>query len=266
MSFTYAGQKVPRDYRCTTCGLRGYKMWRPYQTFNVELFCADCVEARTKEKLAPAALANIGWYVAAVPTLDATGYWGYTSVPLDGILWWNGLETRAPAGWRPTVAFWEPTYEAAERGIKKLKQRYRDWRDAPTRWIPAGDDSDVFKDVTYIVEANTFEQLELWSAWHDKPRYGISVNWEQVYRGVGVTIGTVDKRPVAVSVTYALIEGQRVMFYYGCSQLVDHQMIDDWVTHYAGSIRDPDGRWSHCDAQNFSHCVHSVKDKSKKAA
>jgi hypothetical protein len=252
MSFTYTGQKVPRDYRCTTCGLRGYKLWRPYQTFHIELFCADCVEARAKAKLAPAALATIGWYVAAVPTVDATGYWGYTSVPMEGILWWNGLETRAPAGYRPTVSFWEPAYEAAERGVKQLKQRYRDWRQAPTRWVPQGDDADVFKDVVYLVEANSNEQHELWYQWYHEPRYGTKVDWEQVYRGVAVTIGTVDKRPVVVSVTYALIEGQRVMFYYGCSQVVDHQMIDDWMTHYAKGV-------PRRDAQNFGHCIQNIR-------
>ena len=33
----------------------------------------------------------IGWLVAAVPTEDGSTYWGYTSVPKDGVKWWENL-------------------------------------------------------------------------------------------------------------------------------------------------------------------------------
>lgn len=37
---------------------------------------------------------QIGWRVPAVPTENGTTYWGYTSVPPDGVAWWNRLPLR----------------------------------------------------------------------------------------------------------------------------------------------------------------------------
>jgi hypothetical protein len=36
---------------------------------------------------------QIGWMVPAVPTPDGDTFWGYTSVPLEGVLWWKALPT-----------------------------------------------------------------------------------------------------------------------------------------------------------------------------
>ena len=37
---------------------------------------------------------QIGWYVPAIPDEEGLGYWGYTSVPQEGIDWWQALPTR----------------------------------------------------------------------------------------------------------------------------------------------------------------------------
>lgn len=37
---------------------------------------------------------SIGWLVPAVPTEDGETYWGYTSVPDQGIEWWKRLALR----------------------------------------------------------------------------------------------------------------------------------------------------------------------------
>ncbi len=37
---------------------------------------------------------QIGWRVPAVPTEDGEGFWGYSSVPDDGVKWWRALPTR----------------------------------------------------------------------------------------------------------------------------------------------------------------------------
>ncbi len=34
---------------------------------------------------------QIGWRIPAVPTEDGTTYWGYTSVPTEGVIWWERL-------------------------------------------------------------------------------------------------------------------------------------------------------------------------------
>lgn len=36
---------------------------------------------------------QIGWMVPAVPTEDGTSFWGYTSVPQAGCVWWANLPT-----------------------------------------------------------------------------------------------------------------------------------------------------------------------------
>jgi hypothetical protein len=36
---------------------------------------------------------SIGWYVPAVPDEEGVGYWGYGSVPPEGVAWWRGLPT-----------------------------------------------------------------------------------------------------------------------------------------------------------------------------
>ena len=50
------------------------------------------------------------------------------------------------------------------------------------------------------------------------------------------------------------------MFYYGCSQVVDHKMIDDWLRHFTlKTIRWDNGtRWAHCDACNFNACLDAI--------
>jgi hypothetical protein len=98
-----------RPYRCAGCGADGCKLWREYQTFAPKLLCANCAasdqgmdvtdidadglraggcyETRTDQ---------IGWYVPAVPVDDT--FWGYTSIPDDGIAWWKALPTLAAPG------------------------------------------------------------------------------------------------------------------------------------------------------------------------
>lgn len=112
----YAGG-APESYRCSKCSAHGCKLWRQYQTFanHVELLCAACAvqnqhraeeHATSVPKSVDAIDADgrwenargsrgdqIGWLVPAVPTEDKT-FWGYTSVPSDGIAWWRRLPTR----------------------------------------------------------------------------------------------------------------------------------------------------------------------------
>jgi len=37
---------------------------------------------------------QIGWYIAAIPDEEGVGYWGYTSVPEEGIIWWKSLANK----------------------------------------------------------------------------------------------------------------------------------------------------------------------------
>lgn len=115
----YASGKTPKKYKCAACKITGIKLWREYQTFSPQLLCAECAikdQADPKasssfSKLAAAGKVvvdaegkhvdqhgdrsdQIGWYVPAVPDEEGAGYWGYTSVPQNGVNWWKQLPTR----------------------------------------------------------------------------------------------------------------------------------------------------------------------------
>lgn len=117
-NFSYTGTSVPSDYKCANCKATNCKLWREYQTFCPQLLCAKCAIDDQKDgasttitrlaKLGPVVADEqgmitdehgfkcdqIGWYVPAVPTEDLMAYWGYTSVPQDGVDWWKRLPLR----------------------------------------------------------------------------------------------------------------------------------------------------------------------------
>ena len=93
----YNEMQIPGDYRCQVCGVIGVKLWRYYQTMKLELFCVECAhkEQDKEMKIKNGFLEGcdqVGWLVPAVPTFDPLqSYWGYTSVPNVGVLWWARL-------------------------------------------------------------------------------------------------------------------------------------------------------------------------------
>lgn len=112
-------QGAPAGYACRSCGAHGVKLWREHNTSAdyVTLACFDCASAEqvAKGRGAPTSLDGGGrmfddvsprsdqfWgRVPAVPTEDGETFWGYTSVPDDGVKWWKNLASRAE-GW----VFW----------------------------------------------------------------------------------------------------------------------------------------------------------------
>lgn len=109
--FSYSSRSTPKGYSCNECGATGCKLWREYNTFLVyqTLLCALCAGksqkkdvsrinegGQTPDKILPNDdyelwSDQIGGMVPAVPTEDGETYWGYTSVPEEGCVWWHGL-------------------------------------------------------------------------------------------------------------------------------------------------------------------------------
>lgn len=101
--FNYSDKLPPVNYRCSACGVAGCKLWRQYNTCAcfIKLLCANCAredqgvdykidrEGYHYWELGPCD--QIEWLVPAVPTEDGYTYWGYTSVPEDGVSWWRRL-------------------------------------------------------------------------------------------------------------------------------------------------------------------------------
>lgn len=96
---------TPDGYRCSKCGASSCKLWRQYQTLadNVELLCGPCAlkdqgcpgpiddNGQSRRDDPPRWGDQIKWLVPAVPTEDGDTFWGYTSVPRTGVLWWKLL-------------------------------------------------------------------------------------------------------------------------------------------------------------------------------
>ena len=93
--FKYASEMAPIEYKCGDCKAIGVKLWRLYNTFleHQHLYCMKCA-CKDQKKEYPIDFAKgdqIGWLIPAVPTEEGDTYWGYTSVPQDGVDWWKGL-------------------------------------------------------------------------------------------------------------------------------------------------------------------------------
>lgn len=92
--FKYSESKAPEGYKCGKCGAFGAQLYRKYQTFldQQELFCREC--AMVDQNKTDAHKHSIGWLVAAVPTEDGEPFWGFTSVPDEGVKWWDSLPVK----------------------------------------------------------------------------------------------------------------------------------------------------------------------------
>jgi hypothetical protein len=105
VKISYNKPGTPNKYRCDNCKVTHVKLWREYQTQFPNLLCCDCAAKGQKKDISGIGLdgyrpseygrtCQIGWYVPAIPDEEGLGYWGYTSVPQEGIDWWQALPTR----------------------------------------------------------------------------------------------------------------------------------------------------------------------------
>lgn len=102
----------PGNYECGRCHVAGVKLWREYSTFQLYLRCARCAclvqgmpfdvddagtrPGRWESGFDTPRTDQIGYYVPAVPDLDDSGYWGYTSCPAEHYNAWVALPTQRP--------------------------------------------------------------------------------------------------------------------------------------------------------------------------
>ncbi|MBY0551316.1 MAG: hypothetical protein K2W95_28805 [Candidatus Obscuribacterales bacterium] len=104
MKINYASGKVSEEYHCHKCGNSLLKLWRQYQTTQPKLLCSVCVLQDQKQtgeffdelgyrKGEYGKTDQCGCYVPAIPDEEGAGFWGYTSVPPEGVAWWRGLPT-----------------------------------------------------------------------------------------------------------------------------------------------------------------------------
>ncbi len=134
-------------------------------------------------------------------------------------------------------------------------------------FTPSGDGSAEhrLKHTFYLVEGDAYSlwcqhsSESLFPPWNTREnrRAYPARKWEQVSVNPWLTVGSIGKRPVCLSFEWYRIDGQWVCFWEATSQLVDHAMIDKWLTKHF-----PD-QHSTCDAGNFHNCLHAIDDANK---
>jgi hypothetical protein len=123
-----------------------------------------------------------------------------------------------------------------------------------------------FKTTDYVVD--NIDSHALWERWSH--RYG--VEFEQDNPGFCASIGEIDKRPIAVTVFWNLVGGNkltgfpgfRVAVVEGTSQLVDYEMIEEWEKAVFPCLRKRDGmRNRHSNGSNFGNLVGDMRRRLK---
>ena len=104
-----------------------------------------------------------------------------------------------------------------------------------------------------IVDANRFEQSELWKRFH-KER---GIPWEENLSGFGVTVGKVGDMPVSISINTAKIDGRKILFVEDTSQVVDFRMIDAWLVRNL-----PEAATNRANAQNAHYVLTPYRPKA----
>lgn len=95
---------------------------------------------------------------------------------------------------------------------------------------------------------------------YEKERRQHRVDWKQVGDGFARQVGTIAGYPVMVTLFWAVLDGQMIMFYDSGSRVTDHTMVEEWLKKRCNPRYDGGTRRAHCDAMNFSHCLSAVRE------
>lgn len=209
----------PLVYACFTCGAKGQKLWRDYNTVLSAqiLLCLPCLGERAGEKISSSS-DQLGGFVPAIPTElpDAKGkipknesYWGYTSVPDWGVKWWHEL----PPALAQSAQILSQKLETREETQARKETESKAFQDRNTERI---------KQACYVVYG--MEAFDFWTKWQ-----GI-VPCTPLSEGFSETIGRINKRPICVSVYFYSWNEKLVAFVNPTSTLVDWDMIHSWIS------------------------------------
>jgi hypothetical protein len=139
----------------------------------------------------------------------------------------------------------------------------------------AKDDPELVKLMTGVVgtvEADSHAQHSLWADYAiDGEKYGAPgrtrYSWEQGRSGLGRQVGSIDGHPVMISLLTNTVNGHKLLFYYGMSRVVDHEMIRDWLkANLPETALRGDGYIENTDATNFCNIIFANDRKVAKAA
>lgn len=111
------------------------------------------------------------------------------------------------------------------------------------------------KRTQFFVEADRFAQRIL------REKHKDDISWETDLAGFSRHIGNIKKRPIYVDFSFAKIGNKNVCFYWGCSELVDHKMIEEYLEKEFPVKYDNGTRRAMVDSGNFHNCYHFCNEK-----
>jgi hypothetical protein len=125
------------------------------------------------------------------------------------------------------------------------------------------------KKVFFVCEATDFEVHKLWEEYAKdntmNPGKWNTHRWEQL-GGWLETVGYRYDMPICISVRGVILDGRLVMFWHATSVVVDHRIIDEWLTKevfafvpkWDNGTRKPD-----TNPMNFHHCINAIEELNK---
>jgi len=123
------------------------------------------------------------------------------------------------------------------------------------------------RETRFVVDATHDEMFMLWEKFSDEAMYKNphfnKFRFEQMNPGVSQQIGTLDNRPVCISLFWWKINGVQIMVVEGTSQVVDHLMIEKWLEKHCAPRWDKGTRLAHCNAANFHHVLDFVQNEGR---
>jgi hypothetical protein len=126
-----------------------------------------------------------------------------------------------------------------------------------------------FRDTIFVVEANSFEMMALWSRHSHEGSTESTIRpykrykWEHDSYGKTVEVGQIDGHPITITFFWQIIDGYYVTFYERCSWYIDLYQVDAWLLAHCNPTWDSSCR-AHCDASNFHHCLNAIDDLNGK--
>lgn len=85
---------------------------------------------------------------------------------------------------------------------------------------------DFVKDVVGAVEANSFEYYALWEINNIREN---KKTWEENLYSMLLNIGSYKDSDVFVNIRTAVIDGNKILFYYPTSNIVNWNMVEKWI-------------------------------------
>lgn len=177
------------------------------------------------------------------------------------------LQTRIKAAWADI--HWLQNRDATEQDFTELLDDTKSIVKAidqivarrTPRQVGAETDSQMvefLEGVTGAVDADDYAYHALWERFAEEATKffdsgkRIRYSWVANTVGLRTCVGTYDGRECWVSLTTAVVNGQKLLFYYGTSTFVDHDLIRTWLdANIPATGRQSDGRIHHTDATNF---------------